>query len=66
MPSPRLFGFRPAKKRAVEAAEEHESVDPLETLADRVFETSQELPKSTAWGMSPAEDFLQRRHNPRR
>jgi hypothetical protein len=66
MPSPRLFGFRSAKKRSVDAAEEPATPDPLETLADRVFETSQELPKSTAWGMSPAEDYLQRRHNPRK
>jgi hypothetical protein len=37
----------------------------LERLADKVFDTSRELPKSGAWGLSPAENYVQRRINPR-
>jgi hypothetical protein len=66
MPSPRLFGFRPARKRTVDASEEQSpQSDVLERLADKVFDTCRELPKSGAWGLSPAENYVQRRINPR-
>jgi hypothetical protein len=65
MPSPRLFGFRPSKKWSAHSDNEPTTKDPIESLADKVFDTAREVPQSSAWGLSPAESYLQRRVRPR-
>lgn len=63
MPSPRPFGFRPAKKRTEPRTE---PADPLEGLAETVLEPDPNLPASAAWGLSPAESYLKIRRRPHR
>ena len=65
MPSPRLFGFRPPKRRTIHTDDTPSVEDPIESLADKVFDTAREVPQSSAWGLSPAESYLQRRVRPR-
>jgi len=62
MPSPRLFGFRPHKQSTTEPKPDD---DLIERLADKVFDTARQVPNSSAWGLSPAESYLQRRIRPR-
>jgi hypothetical protein len=63
MPSPRLFGFRAARHRTVDPGQ---PVDLIRILAEKICEQALDVAESAAWGISPAESYIERRlHNPK-
>lgn len=67
VPSPRLFGFHPAKKRPVQTASSPAEPEPehhriIHMLAYRLFHHRRDdLPVSAAWGLSPIEKYVDNR-----